>query len=137
MSKLPPSKTNSVYWLFAHRKNGTYPSSNQNCGKWLIFADIKEIDTIWDKIKIATENGFLGGTSKVATAKSNPNANGQNKKVICVYTYDYTDKDDVMKIREELRKIGIVSKIPYKTDKATSKGEYQVKGNTKISTYYE
>jgi hypothetical protein len=137
LSNLSPSKNCSDYWLFAKRSKGTYPRSNMKSGKWLVFADIKEIDDIWAKIKTATENGLLGGSSKVSTAKPNPNAVNKNKKVVCVYTYDYTDKDDVMRIREEMRKIGILSKIPYKTDKATLKGEYQVKGNTSISTYYE
>lgn len=58
-------------------------------------------------------------------------------KVICVYSYAYTDKDDVMRIRQELRKIGIENKIPYKTDKATGQGQYQIKGNSRISVYYE
>jgi hypothetical protein len=136
-SNTVPSKNIKDFWILAIRKKGLYPSNNRNCGKWLIFADISEIDNVWEKIKIATENGLLGGSSKVATAKPNPNASTQSKKVICVYTYDVTDKDDVMRVREELRKLGIVQKIPYKTDNATLKGQYQVKGNKNISTYYE
>ena len=80
---------------------------------------------------------MLGEESKVSTAKENPNTNDSNKKVICVYTYDYTDKEDVMKIREALRNIGIKNKIPYKTDNATIKGQYQVRGYKRISVYYE
>ena len=130
-----PSKNTSDFWIIARRKKGEYPISNQNSGKWLVFADIHEIDSIWDKIKLATENGLLGGSSKVSTAKPNPNATNSNKKVICVYTYDYTDKDDVMRVRDELRALGITNKIPYKTDKATIKVQYQVKGDRNISAY--
>jgi len=54
-----------------------------------------------------------------------------------VYTYDSNDREDVMRIRTELRKVGIVSKIPYKTNKATLENKYSIKGDTKISTYYE
>lgn len=92
---------------------------------------------MWKKVKNATEKGLLGNCSKVATAKPNPSAYDKNVKVICVYSYDYTDRDDVMRIRDELRKIGIDKKIPYKTDDATEKGEYSVNGNTRISVYYE
>jgi hypothetical protein len=132
-----PSDVTEIYWLTAFRKVGKYPSSTKNSGKWLIFEDIQMIDKIWEKIKIATEKGMLGEASKVATAKENPNATDRNSKVICVYSYDYTDKDDVMRIRQVLRDLGIIKKIPYKTDDATVKRQYQVKGNTRISVYYE
>lgn len=137
IAKNIPSKVTDAYWLFAKRKKGSYPSHTANGGKWLIFVDIKDIDSVWSKIKISTENGLLGEESKVATAKENHNAIDPNKKVICVYTYDYTDKKDVMRIREALREIGITNKIPYKTDNATIKGQYQVKGKKRISIYYE
>lgn len=58
-------------------------------------------------------------------------------KVICVFTYDSTDKEDVMRIRKELRKIGIEARIPYKTDNTTKQGKYSVKGNSNLSVYYE
>ena len=133
-----PSEVTDAYWIYATRQKGTYPKSNPaNSGKWLVFASVDDVDIVWKKIKTATENGQLGGASKVATARPNPNATNNNMKVICVYTYDYTDKEDVMRIRQELRKIGIENKIPYKTDNATRQGQYQVKGNTRISVYYE
>jgi hypothetical protein len=132
-----PSKVTETYWLYAKRKKGKYHIHTENGGKWLIFVDVRNIDEVWEKIKIATENGLLGEESKVATAKENPNANDSNKKVICVYTYDYMDKEDVMRIREALRNIGIKNKIPYKIDNATIEGKYQIKGSKRISVYYE
>jgi hypothetical protein len=138
LNKLPdkkPTESFDDYWIYAFRKNGTYKKSI-NPGKWLIFEDISFIDTIWTKLKKATEDGILGYSSKVATAKYNPNATDPNTKVICVYTYDWKDEEDVMKIREELRKLGITKKIPYKSDEDTNEGKYQVKGNTRISKYY-
>jgi hypothetical protein len=131
-----PSEVTDVYWIYASRQKGKYPGSGENSGKWLVFISVDNVDAIWKKIKLATETGLLGGASKVSTAKPNPNATDSNMKVICVYSYDYTDKDDVMRIRQELRKIGIENKIPYKTDNATRQGQYQVKGNTRISVYY-
>ena len=95
------------------------------------------MDTVWRKIKKATEEGKLGDSAKVATAKFNPNATNHNTKVICVYTYDWTDTEDVKRIREELRKIGITNKIPYKADKDTLRGKYRIRGHTRISKYYE
>ena len=131
-----PSKTTSVFWISARNKVGKQRRS-RNPGKWLIFISKKEIDIIWKNIKGATESGLLGESSKVSTAKSNPNSSNEKQGVICVYTYDSEDKTDVMRVREELRKLGIMQKIPYKTDKKTNEGKYIVKGDNAISEYYE
>jgi len=53
-----------------------------------------------------------------------------------VYTYNFEDEEDVMRVREELRRLGFTSKIPYKTDEETRSGRYQVKGDREISEYY-
>jgi hypothetical protein len=132
-----PSETVDDYWIFSVRRKGFYPASNENSGKWLIFAKIDTVDIVWEKIRLATEEGLLGGNSKVATAKPNPNAPNSNTKVICVYTYDYTDREDVMRIRGELRKMGVETKIPYKSDNVTRQGQYSVKGNSNLSVYIE
>ncbi len=136
-SEAEPSEEIDVYWIYAKRMNGEYPKSTEKSGKWLVFADINEVDDLWANIKKATEEGKLGGGSKVATAKPNPNAANPNTKVICVYSYDWTDRKDVKQIREELRSLGITKKIPYKSDKDTMSGKYVVRGHKRISKYYE
>ena len=108
-------------------------------GKWLIFMDREHIDDVWAKIKTATEQGRLGMAAKVSTAKSKSADIGYKKgiHVICVYTSDWTDEKDVKRVREELRKLGITNKIPYKADEDTIKGKYAAKGHKSISKYYE
>ena len=132
-----PSVVINKFWLYAERKIGTYPNANKNCGKWLIFVPITQIDDVWIKIKIATKEGKLGSSAKVSTAKPNPNSANPKKSVICVYTYDWTDEADVKRIRQELRELGITSKIPYKADRDTLEGKYANKGDRHISKYYE
>lgn len=132
-----PSEVREVYWIHTWRKHGTYPRSTSHSGKWLIFVDINDIDQVWTTIKQATEEGKLGGSAKVSTAKPNPHATDQKTKVICVYTYDWTDETDVRRIRAELRSLGITQKIPYKADEDTLRGKYRVKGHQRISKYYE
>ncbi|MBF0571704.1 MAG: DUF1917 domain-containing protein [Candidatus Omnitrophica bacterium] len=134
--QINPSQETSECWLFANRLQGTYPPHSKNGGKWLIFVPIERIDNAWSKIKLATEAGKLGEESKVATAKVNPNTTNSNVKVICVYTYDWTDEEDVMRIRQELRQLGITRKIPYKADEDTDSGRYANKGKGRISKYY-
>ncbi|MGD0070900.1 MAG: putative phosphothreonine lyase domain-containing protein [Candidatus Bathyarchaeia archaeon] len=136
-SNAKPSEVTEVYWIYAIRKKGEYPKSTMNSGKWLIFVDKRDVDRVWNTIRKATEDGLLGDSSKVATAKPNPHATDQDKKVICVYTYDWTDEKDIKRVREELRKLSITNRIPYKTDEDTLLGKYQVMGHKKISKYYE
>jgi hypothetical protein len=132
-----PSQITAEYWLYAVRKRGQYPKATAKSGKWLVFVPVSRVDEVWAKIREATEDGRLGDSAKVATAKPNSNATDPSKKVICVYTYDRTDEEDVRRIRDELRALGIVSKIPYKTDRDTTAGRYAKRGHQRISKYYE
>jgi hypothetical protein len=132
-----PSTYTENFWLVAFREVGTYPDHTERCGKWLVFVPVDRVDEAWRTIKTAVEAGKLGEMAKVATAKPNPNAQNPNMKVICVYTYDCDDRQDVFRIRQALRDLGFTGKMPYKTDDATYKGLYAVKGNTRISLYYE
>jgi hypothetical protein len=136
-SESAPSQITDEYWLYAERKRGQYPKANTKSGKWLVFVPVSQVDEVWAKIKHATEDGLLGDSAKVATARPNPNASDPSKKVICVYTYDWTDEEDARRIRDELRTLGIVSKIPYKTDRDTSTGRYARHGFRRISKEYE
>jgi len=132
-----PSKETHAYFITAERNKGTYPEATEYSGKWLIFVRTENVDVVWGKIKKATENGLLGDESKVSTARLNPNAVNINEKVICVYTYDFRDIGDVRRIRESLRQLGIISKIPYKADEDTLAGKYRKRGDRRISLYYE
>jgi len=132
-----PSEVADVYWLYAERKKGRYPEPTPRAGKWLIFAPLDSLDEVWAKIKEATEEGELGGSSKVGTARPHPNATNPNSRVICVYTYDWKDEKDVRRVRDELKKLGIRNKIPYKSDEDTLSGKYRVTGHTRISKYFE
>jgi len=132
-----PSEATDVYWIYAERKVGKYPELTERSGKWLIFVNPKRLDTVWRKIKYATENGKLGYESKTATAKHNSLAGKSKQKVICVYTYDWTDEEDVKRVRYELKNLGIIWEIPYKTDQDTSDRKYRRIVNQRISKYYE
>ena len=57
------------------------------------------------------------------------------KHVICVYTDDANDRDDVLRVREELRLLGFTAKLPYKADRVTLEGRYE--GDGPIASYYE
>jgi len=130
-----PSKITKDYWVLAFPNKNTREITD-NCGKWLIFTNTKDLDNCWQKIAKATEEGILGIEAKSATAKENPNALSQDKKVICVYTYDSEDKDDVARVAWELYDLGVVPVVlNYKKDKVTLEKKYAVKGQKKICRY--
>jgi hypothetical protein len=117
-SEFNPSEVPKDFWIFAKNKRGLQHNDGRS-GKWLIFADVKNVDDVWAKIKKSTEEGRLGDSSKVAAGKPR---DGRDIRVICVYTHDWNDEKDVRRVREELRKLGIAKKIPYKADKDTLQG---------------
>lgn len=133
-----PSQITKGYWVYAiNKKRNTYPKSTDNCGKWIIFAYKGEgVDRIWDGVRRATEKGLLGNSSKCSTMKEEPEFKNKNTGVICVYTYDSKDKDDLKRIAKELFKIPNVEKLYYKEDKATYEGKYAHKGDKKISRWF-
>jgi hypothetical protein len=125
-----PTECTSEYWIHAYGKKWDYTSRT---GKWLVFCPKEYINDAWNQIKDATEQGLLGGHSKVSTLK------GEKGKeyVICVFTRDWKDEKDVMRVREALRDLGFEKPLPYKTDEDTLKGKYAAKGHKGISKYYE
>jgi hypothetical protein len=100
-----------------------------------LFIERGQIDAVWEQVKRATEAGLLGVSSKCSTMRESPISVGK-ELVICVYTKDFRDKPDVFRVREELRKMGVVRKIPYKTNQATCAGQYSF-GGKRVSLYYE
>lgn len=136
-SEKNPSEVTEIFWIYAVNNNLSYPVNTPRSGKWLIFVPKIYIDQVWKTIKSSIERGELGNSAKISTAKPNPNAKDPGKGVICVYTYDSDDLTDVRRIRQRLRELGITGKIPYKEDRATLEGKYEVRGHRRISKYFE
>ncbi|EMC95940.1 hypothetical protein BAUCODRAFT_509737 [Baudoinia panamericana UAMH 10762] len=93
------------------------------CGKWMLFPSQDDLQQTWQLVSEATSQGKLGPRSKVATYdQSDPSGS----RVICVYTYDFTDKDDVFRVLSELASLNVSpglsagrSSIYYKCDAYT------------------
>lgn len=139
MDYKPSDPAARVSWIYALRQKDKdkYPADNVNSGKWLIFAPAEEVDEVWAKIKNAVKDGLLGNGAKVASIYGAriDQFTGKKRQVICVYTYDWTDKEDVMRIREELRKLSITEILSYKIDADTMAGKYRDTGSRNISKY--
>ena len=109
-----PSQVHDVLWIYANNEQNNYHIKRGRSGKWLIFEYKDEMDATWQKIKEGTRNGIFGTKSKVATAKQNPKASNEDFKVICIYTADFDNKEDINRIEKSIRSIGIENKLIYK-----------------------
>jgi hypothetical protein len=96
-------------------------------GKWLVYRVRDEIDNAWLAIARATFNRTLGSGAKVSTAEEDE----AKRHVICIYTRNYLDLDDVKMVRGLLRDMGFDESLCYKPDIYTYLNIY--KGTTKLS----
>jgi hypothetical protein len=94
---------------------------NERSGKWLLFVSNDDVDEVWNRIKAATETSRLGCEAKAATAA---NQDARGKHVICVYTPDWQNQDDVRRVLRELRHMGFTGRLSYKRDSDTLAGVY-------------
>jgi hypothetical protein len=129
-----PTRTTLLYWIVQDAPDfRSEEMDDEKAGKWLIFLPDERVDELWQKVRNATASGELGISAKVSTAKPNPESRDE-RKVIYVYTRDWADEADVMRVRERLRGMGVVDRIGYKRNIETFRGEYSEKG--KKVTFY-
>ncbi len=129
-----PSKTTQMYWIVQDAPDSPPEAiEDENAGKWLIFQEPDQVDAAWNKVRDGTVAGELGISPKVSTAKPNPESR-DSRKVIYIYTKDWADEADVMRVRQKLRDLGFTDRIGYKRNIETFAGEYAKKG--KRVTYY-
>jgi len=98
-------------------------------GKWLIRLQCRFVNYCWRQVRGATEAGTLGIAAKVSTDWHNKHdAAGEwgATHAICVYTRDWHDRDDVLRVARRLREIDAVrrSVLYYKPDIETYTGLY-------------
>ncbi|MBN1433088.1 MAG: DUF1917 domain-containing protein [Methanomicrobiaceae archaeon] len=129
-----PSKTTKIYWIVQDSPEFSPEEfDDEKGGKWLIFADKNEADELWTKIRDATVAGRLGISTKISTAKDNPESRDE-RMVIYVNTPDWEDEEEVMRVREVLKELGVDQRIGYKRNIETYHGEYS-EGGKKVTWY--
>lgn len=136
---VPPSKDRSAHWISAQRAQpDTYPELTDRSGKWMIFVAPAGVDAVWARIRKFTIEGRLGGEAKVSSALARDAYHGTKptaEHVICVYTYDALDRDDVFRVRDALGMMGFTGALSYKTDQTTLAGRYFMPGGPGVSLY--
>lgn len=109
-----PSLNTYRYWISYILKNNKDFKSTDSTGKWCIFSTVKNVDKDWIAVKSLIDSGMIIG-AKVSTAFSMKNTE-YKKYVICVYTKDWNDMEDLNKTREALYSAGFNKKLKYKRD---------------------
>src|SRR5258706_13268943 len=90
---IPPTQVYGA-WLYAACDHLWYPEDTERSGKWLIFLSNEAVDRYWLLVQLSLAMWRLGREAKVTTGIKK-----LRNHVICVYTYDYNDVADVMRIR--------------------------------------
>ncbi|KAK4156419.1 hypothetical protein C8A00DRAFT_30703 [Chaetomidium leptoderma] len=92
-------------------------------GKWMLFPEPGNVNEVWAKVCQATANDELGTGAKVETR-----VESAKERLICVYTRDFRDKDDVARVLNRMRELELVrpggKQIYYKSDAWTELGIY-------------
>ena len=85
-------------------------------GKWMIFPSNKNtvVDAYWRKIAVGIFNKRFG--DKVTTAKVSPHNEDAWSHVICIYTDNFCDQDQVLQLEDMLRRAGIFCPLFFKPD---------------------
>ncbi len=112
-----PSQIYGAYWIEAKRR-AEGPGPTPHAGQWVLVTTIEYVDALWERIRVATEEGKLGYKSKVSTA-SHAHRGGIDR-VIYVRTYDAGDAADVERVRAALTELGVQGDMVYKEDQAIS-----------------
>jgi hypothetical protein len=86
-------------------------------GKWMLFLSTNMVDDVWRKVAKTTLDGTLGCAAKVAT----DDGSGR-PRLICVYTADFTDEEDVRRVLNKMQELNLIKReqgIYYKCDAYT------------------
>ncbi|KAF4630211.1 hypothetical protein G7Y89_g7931 [Cudoniella acicularis] len=103
-------------------------------GKWMLFCPPDEVDPVWAVVARATANNELGIAAKVAP----DDGNDRHHRLICIYTKDFSDLEDVIRVLKKLKNLGLFDArekpIYYKCDAYTylelkSSNEYNIQAS--------
>jgi hypothetical protein len=135
----PCEAPSGEYWVHAFAPPGVEPENSNAIGKWLIRMGCPYVEKYWGFIRDAVERGELGISAKIATdwGRVNDPTGPWRNHVVCVYTRDWRDEGDVLRVAARLHQIGAVSKmqLTYKPDIFTFGGTYEGNSPGDVAIY--
>jgi hypothetical protein len=133
----PPSKTKDTFWIEARPPYSSTIGDPRLVGKWVVYVALRKLDESWEKIRKSTVESRMGFLSKSSTAKKNFSPNVVPNRMVVVYTHDYYDTDDVLRVGRELNDLGfgIDNPMYYESDDTKYAHRNIVKGDSNLSMY--
>lgn len=116
--KLTPLRKQAETDIYAAAKEKGHTS-----GKWMLFPTPDDVNRIWSLVGTATANGELGHAAKVATDDGG-SGNAATSRLVCVYTEDFLDMEDVRRVLGRLVHMGLVMKKQRKGPMGEERGIY-------------
>ncbi|MBI5285793.1 MAG: DUF1917 domain-containing protein [Chloroflexi bacterium] len=114
-------------------------TSTPYVGKWLIYLKCSYTASCWEKVRAATEAGLLGVGAKVSTHghMADDPVGSWADHVVCVYTADFRDEADVLRVAKGLKAADAVRTLTlhYKPDGVTLAGRYAGNAAGEIAIY--
>lgn len=118
-SILSPSTAMRDPWIGQVTRGKQFWSTDRS-GKWVIRRPPESIDDAWIQVLALVTTGSLL-CAKVSTRQGIV-FGGYPQHAICVYTVDWQDRPDVMRVRKVLREAGFTEVLQYKRDIDTMRG---------------
>jgi hypothetical protein len=85
----------------------------------MMFCPSNEVNAVWSVVARATAENDLGIAAKVS-----PNGGDGRDRLICIYTKDFNDMEDVGRVMRKMKDLGLVDlrerPLYYKCGKPTS-----------------
>ncbi|KAI4597821.1 hypothetical protein KJ359_004098 [Pestalotiopsis sp. 9143b] len=80
-------------------------AAHVRAGKWMLFPSAQTVNEVWEIVAKATASNELGIAAKVATRSE---IDPRPERLICIYTADFHDRDDVERVATKLKQLGLV-----------------------------
>lgn len=71
----------------------------------MLFCTVLQVNEIWEVVAKATANNELGIAAKVAPRST---TDKRTDRLICVYTADFSDTNDVRRVAEKLKQLKLI-----------------------------
>ncbi len=111
----------------------------RHIGKWLIRVNCRYAEYCWGCVCRGTESSTLGIAAKVSTdwGRLHDPSGPWKQHVICVYTRDWRDEEDVRRVAGALRRVDAIRKqtLYYKPDVMTYSGIYSGSSAGEVAIY--
>lgn len=79
-------------------------------GKWMLFPEARDVNSVWKVVADNTASGELGICAKVATGSGDIDEKAKQERLVCVYTKDFSDGEDVRRVVRQMEILDLVPK---------------------------